>query len=484
MELYLKYELQIKRIQKKLKQAKRVDLRCKVFGASTHKYHLGSPLSAEALAKFEKEFQVKLPEAFAAFLLFIGNGGKSKYGNAGAGPNYGIFPLKLGLENLTEDLVDCFNTVSPLHPKMSDNEWQLLASKVLDDDIAPIDYDKEKHKICAGLMCIGHQGCGLYQFLVVNGPFKGRIVNMDTDPISQPIFAHEDNFLDWYERWLDEIIDGRLIDDEYLTYGYLMGGNADSLLAFYDEAKDDFDKLNALEGFLILRSVNPKNCNKLIEIVEAETGVVRNRAIEALCKWQHISARPYLEALINGSDEDALIAFKAIYYHARDKASRWSELTQNRIKRIETYETLQIATYILNEAKVDYAKEIVAFCQHENIEMKVQAYYCLGKSPTKHEYIPDFIIGLRDTSQRVVHTCLQALKGVQDVRLIKPYYYSRKQFEQDEYYLEMNLEHRVKDMGFHSVVDFYKSYRNGTAEKRFNSPLNKIIRMTRRSEKS
>lgn len=476
MELYSKYELQIKRIQRKLKQAKAQDLQHKVFGANTHKYYISNPIPVENLVALEKKFRVNLPESYKAFILYIGNGGKSKYNNAGAGPNYGLYPLNLSIDEDREDTIECFNTPSPLRPKMSDNEWQVLAGKILDENITPIEYDLEERKIFAGLMCIGHQGCGLYQYLVLCGPFKGRIVNMDTDPISQPVFAHEHNFLDWYERWLDEIIDGRLLDDNTYTFGYIMGGSADSLLAFYNDAEDDFDKINALEGFSILPNVSSEHCNRLIEIIETESGIVKHKAIEALCRWQHSSAIPYLEALIRGSDQEALIAYKTIYYHARDKASLWPEIIRERFKYFKTKDTLRIASYILDEAKVDYAEEIIAFCQSENIDTKVFAYYSLGKSPTKHHYVPQFILGLKDASQRVVHQCLQSLEGVQDTRLIEPYYYSRKQFDLDEYYLETNLEHRVKEMGFHSVTDFYRSYRNGTAEARFKSAKGKFIR--------
>jgi len=253
--------------------------------------------------------------------------------------------------------------------------------------------------------------------------------------------------------------------------------------SFYDNADDVFDQINALEGFTILKSVSPTQCKKLIEIIETETGTVRHTAIAMLCKWQHDSAKPYLMDLINGPEDKALIAIKAIYCHARNKAEDWIEPIRKRIPSLETYDALRWATYILDETKIDYAQDIVPFCQNKNIDIKSHAFYSLGKSPTKHEYILVFIEGLKDKSQRVVHTCLQALEGVRDVRLLEPYYYAVKQFECDEYCLEVNLEHRVREWGFVNVVDFYRAYRKGTAEERLNSTRGKIIRFVRSIDK-
>ena len=46
---------------------------------------------------------------------------------------------------------------------------------------------------------------------MIEGEFRGRIVNLDFD-LDKPVFAFESNFLDWYERWLDEVISGELKD--------------------------------------------------------------------------------------------------------------------------------------------------------------------------------------------------------------------------------------------------------------------------------
>jgi hypothetical protein len=59
-----------------------------------------------------------------------------------------------------------------------------------------------------GLLPLCEQGCSYMTALVLNGPYHGRVVNIDSEMCSQPLFLHEPNFLDYYERWLDEVIAG------------------------------------------------------------------------------------------------------------------------------------------------------------------------------------------------------------------------------------------------------------------------------------
>ena len=71
------------------------------------------------------------------------------------------------------------------------------------------EYDLAAGNIYAGILPIVSQGCTYLNGLVVTGPYKGRVVNLDFE-FGEPSFAFEENFLDWYERWLDEVILGAL----------------------------------------------------------------------------------------------------------------------------------------------------------------------------------------------------------------------------------------------------------------------------------
>jgi hypothetical protein len=71
----------------------------------------------------------------------------------------------------------------------------------------------------------------MYHGLVVTGPHTGRVVNFDQECSGPPVFAFELDFLGWYERWLDEVIDGDLFQKGPSWFGYTRGGPESELLA-------------------------------------------------------------------------------------------------------------------------------------------------------------------------------------------------------------------------------------------------------------
>lgn len=210
---------QINRIKKKLIQAKNTDKDFRVFGASGHKYQINQPATINEIKSFETKYDVLLPQCYQAFLLKIGNGGTS-YLNSGVGPYYGIFPLGENVDQLmywkTEEYLkkEC-----SLYPNITDKDWHDLNKTLDDEDISDDEYYIELAKVYSGILPIGSQGCSAIHAIVLNGLHEGKVIYLDRD-LSKPRFTFENNFLDWYERWLDEIISGHLIKASTSWYGY------------------------------------------------------------------------------------------------------------------------------------------------------------------------------------------------------------------------------------------------------------------------
>lgn len=59
-----------------------------------------------------------------------------------------------------------------------------------------------------GTLAVVHHGCTSYTQLVVSGPGRGRLVNVDLNGIPAPYVLEDPDFLTWYERWLDELLAG------------------------------------------------------------------------------------------------------------------------------------------------------------------------------------------------------------------------------------------------------------------------------------
>ncbi|MFY7669525.1 SMI1/KNR4 family protein [Tenacibaculum sp. MEBiC06402] len=210
---------QIERIKIKLEIAKKVDKKLKVFGASSHKYKIGNTISEEKIKLFEKKYNIQLPASYTSFLTKIGNGGIS-YEKSAVGPFYGIYPLGKNINELVDYPNIYLSEKVKIHPNMSDEFWSDLIKKLEDDsDMTDDEYDKEMGNLFAGILPIGSQGCTYLHGLILNGKFRGRVVNLDLSR-QKPKFTFENNFLDWYERWLDEVITGRLLNDTPSWFGY------------------------------------------------------------------------------------------------------------------------------------------------------------------------------------------------------------------------------------------------------------------------
>ncbi|WP_318310743.1 SMI1/KNR4 family protein [Flagellimonas crocea] len=214
-------EDQIQQIKQKLKLAKEKDANRQVFGAGSHKYELNPPLNIEIVEAFEKIFQIQLPECYRAFVLNVGNGGSS-YLKSGAGPFFGIYPLGQSLDDLIyHDVEKHLSGDCKLYPSITEAQWEeLIDFMINDEDIPDEEFDKLNGSLYAGLLPLGSQGCTYIHALVLNGPHQGMVVNLDRGGDTPPTFSKDKNFLDWYERWLDEIISGKLIRTSPSWFGY------------------------------------------------------------------------------------------------------------------------------------------------------------------------------------------------------------------------------------------------------------------------
>jgi tetratricopeptide (TPR) repeat protein len=180
-----------------------------VFGAQRHgdfghDYALREPLGEEALIAFERDHGVALPPGYRAFIAELGNGG--------AGPHYGLAPLApLELDELPQHAVEVrLNdevvgrsatgprevpsvASSPSRPFSLADAWSP------EDGALPVPEGTSPYDGCVPL---ADQGCGYFDFLVVNGTQHGEVWS-DYTAGDGPIAKAHDDFLGWYEAWLD-----------------------------------------------------------------------------------------------------------------------------------------------------------------------------------------------------------------------------------------------------------------------------------------
>lgn len=402
---------QLDRIKQKLSLAAKKDPDFTIFGASSHEYVLRQPLSEQTVQKFENEFSTKLPDCYRSFVLTIGHGGKS-YAGSGAGPFYGIYPLGVGTDELIHENPERYlKNDCILHPKITKEEWERLTERIEnDEDISDDEYDEELGKIYGGILPLGSQGCEYVHGLVLNGKHKGKMVNLSTD-CQRPHFCFENNFLDWYERWLDEVISGQLQEQGIPWFGYTMGGTDIQLLNIFQKAKDDQTKLDALNGLLTKQELQPLVLDSIEQSFLNIDGNFSNKLLQILSKNQHSNWRAYLK-----DEEQCSLqhAFQFIYHYDKENCSTWLPFVKESIHRISEHETFQFCTYILEETGIDYGELIKDFIKHEDKNIRVTTLYALGKLSNKSDYRDVFTEGLNDGSEEVVLYAINQSSGILD----------------------------------------------------------------------
>ena len=177
------------RIAGKLAAARAMPVPPKAFGARQHGFKLGNPLPEAVVAEFEERHEVALPPGYRLFVTELGDGG--------AGPGYHLSQLSAA----------CYTGCPPGH--------LARPSPYLPGPRYPEDWEQRHEEppgpdrtFLPGTLTIAHHGCSLVTQLVVTGPARGRLLNLDYEGSAGPYVVEDGDFLAWYERWLDEAVAG------------------------------------------------------------------------------------------------------------------------------------------------------------------------------------------------------------------------------------------------------------------------------------
>ena len=436
------YQEQLHRIQQKLSQAKAADKDLEVFGAETHEYHLNPPVSEAEVLAFEKKYGVSLPEDYRAFVQTIGDANAQKLDTM-VGPYYGLYAFGTQVDDLLYKGSETYlKAPCALSPDMTQEEWEALSSPLLMDEEEE-EYTQQCGKVFGGLLSLGSQGCAYYHALVLTGPYAGRVVNVNWD-LLKPVFAFETNFLDWYERYLDEVISGQLLDDRPTWFGYHRGEAAEVLLTEYEQTNDRKTQTDCLEGVYHKRPPLPDAVLDKVEALIALNNEDRDFLIEILTLSSYERAQPYLEALVT---EKPKKVFQYIWWYAQDHCADWMPTVKELLPTITDEEMFNFATYLLTEATDNFEEDILPFTNNINPQIRSTAYYTLGKSQKKEQYLDTFIKGLQETDNKMLHTVIQAISKVKDERLLPYYKQIAKRFSKDENYILSNLKWALEPFG-------------------------------------
>ena len=325
------------RLGAKLAEAARADRGLAAFGARRHRYRLGPTLDQAALAAWEREAGVTLPDAYRTFLAEVGHGG--------AGPYYGLDRLpeapdapRLGTPSIAGDQAAC---------EAWGDDYERLG-EIEDVEASNALFDRLEARLLAGLLPVCQQGCGQLGAVVVSGPARGRIAYATEDfdnPGHTPLLLEEPDFLAWYERWLDEVIDGTLLQEGPRWFGHLPGGPPGRLVARWQAA--DADERPRLLRALADKATLPADALDALEAgLGHATGEEREALLMALAKHDMARVR---DRLLSGR-EGLPVALQAIHWHAKGLAAEAVPLIRRHMPPRPDAVTFRFACYVIEAA--------------------------------------------------------------------------------------------------------------------------------------
>jgi len=186
------------------------------LGIREHRFRLEPPLPEAEVAAFEERYGISLPPEYRDFITSIGS--------SGAGPYYGLLSLAQATDHLNcDDEVMCRRELAAtccLSDKLKFYESDNPFKKDWLVEVGGVNWHKRQFEPefwdpFQGTMAICDQGCTYYAVLVLNGPQRGAIWNIELH-LSPPMKAPYTGFLDYYEDWVDRM----LAKEEQFWYGY------------------------------------------------------------------------------------------------------------------------------------------------------------------------------------------------------------------------------------------------------------------------
>lgn len=295
----------VDRILEKLARVRDRGLEC--FGSESHGFRLNEPTKESTLADFESRHGIELPADFRAFLKYAGNGG--------AGPYYGIYPLEKWndfLEWVVDDPSPGLVALPcPLYPGLRrEDDWE--------DKI-------EAESPYQGTISIGSQGCTYAMQLVVSGQYAGRVVYVDADG-QPPYMVRNADFLQWYERWLDELLGGY----DLHWFGFGLGGTEEDLLRILDDsATSETDRVEAVQAIGRLAKLSEPGRQRVKTLLSDFDEEVRAAACRAVRTCEVPDAEQTVSSLLD--DSSPAVRNQAVTTLMEASATRWWKRVSERL---------------------------------------------------------------------------------------------------------------------------------------------------------
>jgi hypothetical protein len=448
------YTTQANRIISKLDRVRKAPPKHEVFGSSSHKYKL-FPVETEAnLIAIESAQNFVFPDALRAFFLLIGSGPNEPYSHmqGGAGPFYGIAAARTCRLIFDQKRSGCH-----LHPDMDQAVWQAKAEQ-LDDA-----------ELFTGLLVFGTQGCSFDSAIVLEGEFAGRVLYIDHEHDMTPIFCSDANFLEWYERWLDEILAGYDVH----AFGEHAPGNQQELQNALEKAinaSDNAATLRALNGFHKFRALDVQTISTLRDLQCSDNDAVRARALHFLLKFDAKASYKLAVKELSCAGEARLQTLCSLRENEVELNSELESALRKVLESSSSATEVVHASWMLGAARVPYGNAMLGLTRHDDALLRALGVAGLGSAPDKKQFRDVLVAALGDVEIRVNHAAVQSLKDLEGIALLEPLSTLARKHPTNQHYILTNILHRLKQIGPTSqalVTELACSSDEGTAKEAY-----------------
>jgi hypothetical protein len=158
-----------------------------------------------------------------------------------------------------------------------------------------------------GTLAVVHHGCTSYTHLVVSGPGRGRLVNVDLNGVPAPYVLEDEDFLSWYERWLDELLAGYSVT----WFGAKLPGDEAKLLGILATDPSPHRRARAARSLCNLPAISQTAADALAAAASDVDPLVRQTALEVA--WGSKVAAVEPAARLALTDPQAPVRAEAIY---------------------------------------------------------------------------------------------------------------------------------------------------------------------------
>ncbi|GAA1543695.1 hypothetical protein GCM10009827_074280 [Dactylosporangium maewongense] len=256
------------RISAKLTAARALPSLPPAFGVESHKFVLEPPVPEAAVTAFEERHEVTLPPAYRLFITELGGGG--------AGP---------GCELLSFAGACSDARCRPGH--LAQPSPYLPGPRYPDDWEQRYEDPPAMDRIfLRGTLPIAFHGCTLYTRLVVTGPARGRLFNLDTDGLG-PYVVEDADFLAWYERWLDEVMAGYDVG----WFGERLPLDEPALIAALAGDPSPQRRTRAGESLLLSPVISEQARTAVADAMSTDGDPTVRAHLYQLLRWQHRDPR-------------------------------------------------------------------------------------------------------------------------------------------------------------------------------------------------